>query len=101
MNASYSFKSTLRSWNADGSGWIYVAVPTKYYSEIKQFTPPNTRGFGSIKVQARLGASTWQTSIFPDAQAKRYILFIKKPMRQAENVERGDRITVAVELQFD
>ncbi|MEO6386711.1 MAG: DUF1905 domain-containing protein [Croceibacterium sp.] len=55
------------------------------------------RGFGSVKVTARVGDTRWQTSLFPQKSGG-WFLPIKKPVRLAENLDYGDEITVALEL---
>jgi hypothetical protein len=55
------------------------------------------RGFGSVKVTVTLGASTWQTSLFPNKDGS-WFLPIKKPVRLAEGLADGDETTVELEL---
>jgi hypothetical protein len=55
------------------------------------------RGFGSVKASVTLGASRWQTSLFPNKDGS-WFLPIKKPVRLAEGIEEGDRIEVELEL---
>jgi len=55
------------------------------------------RGFGSVRVRATIGTSTWTTSIFPDSQAG-YVLPVKRAVRVAEALDVGDVAMVTVEL---
>ena len=55
------------------------------------------RGFGSVKASVTLGASRWQTSLFSNKDGS-WFLPIKKPVRLAEGIEKGDRIEVELEL---
>jgi hypothetical protein len=55
------------------------------------------RGFGSVKVTVTLGASTWQTSLFPNKDGS-WFLPIKKPVRLAEGIAEGDEVAVELEL---
>jgi hypothetical protein len=55
------------------------------------------RGFGSVRVTATIGATTWKTSIFPGSSGQ-YALPIKKAVRKAEALDVGDTATVRVEL---
>ena len=55
------------------------------------------RGFGSVKVTVTLGASRWQTSLFPNKDGS-WFLPIKKPVRLAESLDYGDTIEVELEL---
>ena len=55
------------------------------------------RGFDSVKVTVTLGASRWQTSLFPNKDGS-WFLPIKKPVRLAESLDYGDTIEVELEL---
>jgi hypothetical protein len=55
------------------------------------------RGFGSVKVTVTLGASRWQTSLFPNKDGS-WFLPIKKPVRVAEGLVDGDEVEVELEL---
>lgn len=54
------------------------------------------RGFGSIKVMAQIGATTWKTSVFPQAKQSEWILLVSKKVMRAEDLAPGDAITVSV-----
>ena len=54
------------------------------------------RGFGSIKVTARIGATEWTTSVFPQAKQSEWILLISKKVMRAEDLAPGDAVTVTV-----
>ena len=55
-----------------------------------------THGFGSVRVEATIGGSTWRTSIFPSDDA--YILPIKKAVREAEGLELDAPVVGKVRL---
>ena len=59
---------------------------------------PRTGGFGSVKVEATVGGTTWQTSLFPDSKRAAYVLPVKKAVRSAESIDVGDRTTVRLNL---
>jgi hypothetical protein len=51
------------------------------------------RGFGSLRVEATIGASTWRTSVFPQKSADgapEWILPVKAAIRRAEGLAEGD-----------
>jgi hypothetical protein len=77
--------------------WIFVSLPPKDSEEIRDLAGGLRRGFGSLRVRATIGNSSWTTSIFPDSQA-RYVLPVKRPVRVAEALDVGDLATVTVEL---
>lgn len=56
-----------------------------------------SRGFGSIKVTATLGGSTFKTSVFPSKELG-WLLPVKASVRKAEGVGEGDMVTVLLEV---
>jgi len=56
------------------------------------------RGFGSVKVAARIGDTRWQTSLFPQKASGGWFLPIKKPVRLAEELDFGDTVEGELEL---
>ena len=92
------FDAELWLWDARrGDAWIFVSLPVAESEEIRDLTGGLRRGFGSVRVRAAIGTSTWTTSIFPSSQAG-YVLPVKRPVRVAESLDAGDVATVMVEL---
>lgn len=56
------------------------------------------RGFGSVKVEVRIGGSRWKTSLFPRKGSDGWFLPIKKPVRLAERLIEGDEVEVELSL---
>lgn len=97
----YRFTAPLWIWDASGDGsWHFVTVPDEAADEIKAIAEAGPRrGFGSVRVEVELGASTWQTSIFPGQGA--YVLPVKKAVRIKAGVEEGDEVDVVITLLLD
>jgi hypothetical protein len=107
----FEFTAELWEWTSRTS-WFFVSVPPDQSAEIEdQPRPP--RGFGSVKVRARIGSSRWETSIFPSSgtssvvspealaqgvAVREYVLPIKKTVRTAQSIAVTDRVTVELEL---
>jgi hypothetical protein len=92
------FDAQLWLWDARrGDTWIFVSLPVGESEEIRDLVSGPRRGFGSVRVRATIGNSTWTTSIFPGSQDG-YVLPVKKPVRLAEDLDVGDTATVTVEL---
>ena len=101
MTSTYSFTGPLWRWAdqpgaSDGGARHFVTVPAGPSADIRDETEGLTRGFGSVRVEVRIGTTTWRTSVFPDAKSGCYVLPVKKAVRRAEDVEAGE--DVAVEL---
>jgi hypothetical protein len=92
------FAAELWLWDARRTdAWTFVTLPADASEEIRDLAGGPRRGFGSVRVRATIGTSTWTTSIFPSRQAG-YVLPVKRPVRVAESLDVGDVPTVTVEL---
>jgi hypothetical protein len=60
--------------------------------------PRPPRGFGSVRVRATVGGTTWTTSVFPDSTRGAYVLPVKKAVRRAEGLDEGDPADVVLEV---
>ena len=55
-------------------------------------------GFGSVRVAATVGTTSWRTSIFPDSKTGTYLLPVKKEVRDAEKLETVDNVRARVQI---
>jgi hypothetical protein len=84
----FSFRAEL--WEQDGAGsWHFVSLPADLADQIEEAFGRHAGGFGSVRVEVTVGATTWRTSIFPDGKRKTYVLPVKKPVRVAEGLKAG------------
>lgn len=82
-------------WRYDGpAAWYFVSLPTEVADEIADRVADRTTGFGSVRVEARIGATTWLTSLFPDTKSGTYVLPVKKAVRAAEDLTEGSQVSV-------
>ncbi|MDZ3831708.1 MAG: DUF1905 domain-containing protein [Sphingopyxis sp.] len=56
------------------------------------------RGFGSAKVRAVIGDTSWNTSVFPHRDSGGWLLPVKAAVRKAEELAESDMVTVTVSL---
>ena len=56
-----------------------------------------SRGWGSLKVIASIGASRWSTSVFPSKETG-WMLPVKAAVRKAEGLVEGEAVEVQLEL---
>ena len=54
------------------------------------------RGWGSMKVRATVGDTSWETSIFPAKDVGGWLLPVKASVRRAEGLVAGDMVIVSV-----
>ena len=91
--------SLLRIWggaDATGRGCV-VTGPEEQSAEIKAHAFGSPRGFGSVKVEGRIGDVTWRTSVFP-LNSGGYLLPVKADVRRKAGIGAGDEVTVELEL---
>lgn len=74
---------------------VFVATGPDAGEEVRVLGGP-PRGFGSVKVEATIGSTTWRTSVFPVGDDG-FVLPLKQAVRVAEGFDEGD--TVAVRLR--
>lgn len=92
------FDGEIFRWDArDDASWYFTAVPPELSADIREIPRP-ARGFGSVRVRARVGGSEWATSIFPDSSTESYVLPLKKKVRDAESLVDGGPVTVRLEI---
>ena len=98
MNPRFQFKNKLWIWSTAKASWHFVSVPKENYEQIKGFYEGPKRGFGSIRVKAKIGKTSWKTSIFRDKKRNAYLLPIKSEVRKKENIKVDQSIDVLIEL---
>ena len=92
-----TFTSLLWIWKgSDAAGrWYFLTVPDEQSAEIKAQAFELPRGFGSVKVEAGIGAVTWRTSVFP-LNSGGYILPVKADIRKRAGLAAGDEVNVTL-----
>lgn len=94
----YEFDALLYRWSARRELWTFVDVPADAGREIREVVGALAGGFGAVRVDARIGATTFRTSIFPGADGT-YVLPVKRAVRDAEGLALDALVRgVAIEL---
>lgn len=96
----YRFEAALWRWEGDG-GWHFLTLPGEVSDDIRMRTEGLRRGFGSVRVRATIGATSWATSVFPDSGLEAFILPVRKQVREDEGLVDGDSVDVTLELVAD
>lgn len=94
--AEYSF--TAKVWLYSGeAAWHFISLPKKEAAVLSAMQKgKQRRGWGAIKVRVTIGATTWETSIFPDSKRGTYLLPLKAKVRRAEKIEEGSKVLVTL-----
>lgn len=77
--------------------WFFVTIPAKHSRAIKAISRLVTYGWGVIPVHVQIGETTFTTSLFP--KDGRYIVPIKASVRKAESLDKGDKVTIRLEIR--
>lgn len=86
-------------WLYEGdAAWHFITVPEDVSDQIDADAPDIKGGFGSVPVRVTVGATTWSTSVFPDAKRGAYLLPVKKDVRRSEGLALGDAVPVRLAL---
>lgn len=91
------FESPLWLWSAKPQTWTFVTVPAELSEMIREI-PRVPRGFGSVRVTARIGSTEFTTSIFPSSDQGGYILPVKKAVRDAEGLVVDDLCSIHLDV---
>jgi hypothetical protein len=92
--------SRLWRWTANSGGnWFFLTIDGEAGEALsgtalmRKLEGGQRAGFGSLKVVARIGGSTFSTSVFPSKETG-WMLPIKASVRKAEGVGEGDLVSV-------
>jgi hypothetical protein len=92
MGTVYKTKGKLFQWTAEsGVSWYFVHVDKEVSGLIRE-KKHSRIAFGSVRVQATLGQSVWNTSLFPHKIGGVYMLPIKASIRSKEDIYVGDEV---------
>lgn len=98
---TYDFTAPLWRWEAKdeatSGAWFFASLPFEVSDEIEVVAAPG-KGFGSVRVEVTIGATTWRTSVFPSTEQKTYVLPVKKAVRAAEGLDEGSAARVTLSL---
>ncbi len=86
-----SFDGEVWFWRGPAP-WHFLTVPPEICEALAARAGLVSYGWGMIPVTARIGRTTWTTSLFP--KDGRYLVPVRTSVRSAEGIELGDTVTV-------
>jgi len=92
----WTFTATIWRWKE--GAWRFVTVPEDVSDDVDEVVGDATGGFGSVRVEVTVGATTWLTSLFPSTEAGAFVLPVKKAVRTAEGLGDDDPVEVTIRL---
>ena len=102
MSETVSATLSLRRWQGEKATYHLVgfggaeAEALAGHALMQKLEFGKRGGFGSVKVMAQIGETSWKTSVFPQRKQSEWILLVSKKVMRAEDLAPGDQITVAV-----
>jgi hypothetical protein len=91
-----TFDAAVWCYPGEGNTWHFLTLPVDLADDIRARVVRT--GFGSVRVTATIGDTTWATSVFPEKASGSYVLPVKKAVRQSEGLEVDTTVTVRVAL---
>ena len=85
------FDGEVRHWRGP-SPYHFVAVPEADCEDVRIAARDVSYGWGVVPVTVCIGTTTFTTSLFPKDGG--YLVPVKDRVRAAEDIERGDIVTV-------
>jgi Domain of unknown function (DUF1905) len=106
VTETFHHTAPLWLWTTDKApaSWHFLTIDgevgdaIKATSIMRRLEGGRSRGFGSMKVAATIGGTSWVTSIFPAKDVGGYLLPVKAAVRKAEGIVQGDEVDVTLTL---
>jgi len=104
MAETLSLTTPLVRWQGDRGTYHLVTIkgdPAEtiaMHARIERLELGTRRGFGSVKVMARIGETEWKTSVFPQEKSTEWILLVSKKVMKAEDLANGEPFLVELDL---
>jgi hypothetical protein len=89
--------ASLWLWNGEGGSWHFITIPETMCGEIRALSLACRSGFGSVRVEAKIGDVVWRTSVFPQKTGG-YILPVKADVRRLAGIAAGNEVALELEL---
>jgi hypothetical protein len=91
------FTAPVIEWRGPAP-YYFVPVPEQDSADIQEVAALATYGWGVIPVDARIGSTTFETSLFPKDGG--YLLPVKAAVRKPHDLEPGDVVTVELTIRL-
>lgn len=105
MSESVETRTALWIWTSPEApaSWHFLTIGGEAAEAIRatalmrRLEGGQRRGWGSIRVTATIGDTSWQTSVFPSKESGGYLLPVKAAVRKSEGLAAGDEVAVRLE----
>ena len=94
---NFEFNGKIIYWRGPAP-FLFIPIPARHSKNIKAISELVTYGWGVIPVTVRIGKTEFTTSLFPKDGL--YLVPIKVVVQRAENLKKGDKLKVQVEIRM-
>ncbi len=91
-------KAKVWLYPGETAAWHFASIPKTVSEKMKKHFGTSAKGWGSLPVDAKIGKTTWRTSIFPDKRSGTYLLPLKAEIRKKEEIFDGDTIRLSLSI---
>ena len=91
----FKFETKLIEWRGPAP-FVYAPVPKEHVEELRRVAKAVSYGWGCVPVEAKIGGTSFTTSLFPKDDT--YLLPLKIAVRRKTNVTVGDKVSVVMTL---
>lgn len=92
MNIEILCKGTVERFDGNAA-WFYLEIPS---NDLPAHLPTGHWGF--VKIVARVGRTSWNTSLMPKGDGE-YFVALKKEIRKREKIFLGDEIKMNITIK--
>ena len=78
------------------AAWHFAVLPKTISAKVRSTATRKTKGWHSVRVEAVIGKTTWETSIFWDSGSTAYLLPLKLSVREKEHIYAGKKVRCAL-----
>jgi Domain of unknown function (DUF1905) len=78
------------------TSWYFLTIGGEVATQIRAAGAGRGTSWGMVKVQAIIGQTRFDTSLFPNKTEGSYMLPVKASVRKAEKIEAGDTVKASI-----
>ena len=98
----WRISGTIWLWQGNGGAptkgsWYFLTIDGPVAEAIRAHVT-NAAAWGSVYVEATIGQTRWQTSIFPSKAVEGWLLPVKAAVRKAERIDVGSTVDLTLAL---
>ena len=103
MSETINLTAPLTRWQGDRGTYHLLVITGEpadalaMHARLRRLEYGRQRGFGSVKVTARIGDTEWSTSVFPQKQQTEWVLLVSRKVMQAEGLAEGDPVALVLD----